>query len=167
VAPTTPPPEPHPITQNELQAREREQRTSWEFKGPTPMGALRYLQSNEGWERDEIDGQPIVMGGTITQPDHWIIRRRPPVHGLSEASVAALIAMRRNTYRQNSFQYITGTPIDHLVTSVRELQGDVQRIREELLGKGLAIKEPQESNYYVLTQLGLHEVNRLIQVGAR
>ena len=63
VVPATPSPEPEPyfITDAELRARVRDQRTSWEFKAPTPEGALRKLQENEGWERDEIDGNPVVI----------------------------------------------------------------------------------------------------------
>ena len=70
VAPPAPAPEPAPyfITQAELDARVRELRMEWEFRGPTPEGAQRYLQ--EGWERDRIDGHPVVMGGTLERADN-------------------------------------------------------------------------------------------------
>jgi len=39
-------------------------------------------------------------------------------------------------------------------------------IREQLLNKGLAVKEGQEYNCYILTELGRNEAERLIQAGA-
>jgi hypothetical protein len=75
--------------------------------------------------------------------------------------------MRRNTYHQNAFQYISGGPIPHLVTSVQEWHGDEAiLIREELLTKEFVVKEAQEDNYCILTELGRNEADRLVQAGA-
>ncbi len=164
---TAPPPAPLPdpriITQAELGTRTRDLRAEWEIKAPTAdIARGRYLQ--QGWERDEIDGHPLVYE---SMSGNWIVRRRPPVHGLSEASVAALVAMRRNRNHADAFEYTSGGVVDHLVTSVREWQGDeAMSIREQLLTKGLVLKEPQEYNRYILTELGRIEVERLIQAGA-
>ena len=60
----------------EYQARTEDPRltSEWEFRIPTPEGAQKWLR--EGWERDEIDGRPVVAGGTLEKPAHWGVRRR-------------------------------------------------------------------------------------------
>lgn len=144
----------------EYEARAARLRGEWEINLPNPEGAQRYLR--EGWERDEIDGRPIVIGGKLDRPDHWPVRRRPPGHGLREDTKAALVAARSNTYRPHGFQYISGGPNPHLVTSSREWEGEAaMAIREELTSQGLAQPEPQEYGIYILTQRGREEAERL------
>jgi hypothetical protein len=46
----------------------------WEIKLPSPEGAQKLLR--EGWERDEIDGRPVEVGGKLGKPEHWPIRQR-------------------------------------------------------------------------------------------
>ncbi len=151
-----PEPQPHWMSLAEYEARMGRIRGEWEIVLPSPEGAQRYLR--EGWERDEIDGRPIVVGGRLDRPEHWPVRRRQ----LREDTKAALVAARNNTYRPNGFQYVTGGPIPHLVTSSREWQGEAaEAIREELTSRGFARDEPQEHGIYILTQRGREEAERL------
>ena len=70
------------ISDAEYHATVRDLRTEWEVRAPNPGDARgRYLQ--EGWERDEIDGHPLIYGSVI---GNWLVRKRLTVHGLSAAA---------------------------------------------------------------------------------
>ncbi len=159
-----PEPAPHWMAFGDYQARAARLTGEWEIKLPTPEGAQRWLR--EGWERDEIDGHPVEVGGTLQRPEHWPIRRRPAGYGLREETKAALVAARNNTRRPNGFQYVSGGAIPHLITSSRQWNGEAAMIvREELLTKALAQAEPQEYGIYILTQRGRDEAERLSDAG--
>jgi hypothetical protein len=127
------PPEPHWMSLDDYQRRVKELEGEWQIQLPTPEGAQRWLR--EGWERDEIDGHPVEVGGPLA--------KSRALAGSSEA--AGLRAARRYQSRLDRH-------------SSKRLQAQPVSI---YLGWQPAQEEKQEEGIYLLTQRGREEAERL------